>query len=197
MGHRFDCKATPSDYLTVLLDSDGDIALTVHEFKQTPRMIYLGAEAADELAELLADLADRASAPGKEHVDSITAALNREGLAIERDPAPAEADTIPVSPADTQSLPIFGLDDPTLTGPADSPKDETAKSTEEQQNPDSTAGDATPAPAGTFADAVLPQPTTVSAERAYVRARELLQQGDTPFTHAAVLDLARYLTEAA
>jgi hypothetical protein len=49
----------------------------------------------------------------------------------------------------------------------------------------------------TFLDAMMPQPGTINRERAFIRARELLSQGNMPYSSAAVIELARYLADEA
>ncbi|MEW2033098.1 hypothetical protein [Streptomyces sp. XH2] len=211
MIYRFNCNSTPGDYMAVSLDTDGDIAFAVHEQEQTPRMVYLDAGETRLLTQVLDDLAERAARPEEQQQDrkdTITEALNREGLALERDTSPGEpaVERAVVSPSDTLSLPLlqpvlpFGAEPAQVNSEtAGTPINDTVEETAEPSLPaQESRGQDQPEPAmGTFADAMLPQPATVNAERAYLRARELLRQGDTPFTHAAVLDLARYLAEAA
>ncbi|MEV4434478.1 hypothetical protein [Streptomyces sp. NPDC049585] len=210
MIYRFNCNSTPGDYMAVSLDADGDIAFAVHEHEQTPRMVYLDAGETRLLTQVLADLAARATRPEERpqnHKDPITEALNREGLALERDTAVAEPapEPVAVSPSDTLSLPLLPPVLDSKVEPARVDTETAAASTpgtgEEAAGPTSSADETreqAPEPAtATFKDVMVPQPATVNAERAYLRARELLRQGDTPFTHTAVLDLARYLAEAA
>ncbi|MEU7168384.1 hypothetical protein AB0A70_27705 [Streptomyces morookaense] len=210
MIYRFNCNSTPGDYMAVSLDTDGDIAFAVHEHEQTPRMVYLDAGETRLLTQVLTDLAARATRPEEQpqsHKDPITEALNREGLALERDTTVTEpaAEPVAVSPSDTLSLPLLPPALDSKVEPARVDTDTTAASTPAAEvgtmDPTSSANEIreqNPEPATvTFKDVMMPQPATVNAERAYLRARELLRQGDTPFTHTAVLDLARYLAEAA
>ncbi|AZQ70273.1 hypothetical protein EKH77_02735 [Streptomyces luteoverticillatus] len=210
MIYRFNCNSTPGDYLAVSLDTDGDIAFAVHEQEQTPRMVYLDAGETRLLMQVLADLAERATRPQdgqQDHKDVITEALNREGLALERDTSPTdpEPEPVAVSPSDTVSLPLLH---PVLTTAVEPARVNTETVAEPIPHAVEEAVESGPckegrnleqpaAAAATIGDVMIPQPVTVNAERAYLRARELLRQGDTPFTHAAVLDLARYLAEAA
>ncbi|MER5886836.1 hypothetical protein ABT160_23680 [Streptomyces sp. NPDC001941] len=213
--YRYTCKDNADDFLTARLDSEGEICLTITELGRTPRIVYLSADdtarlardldalSAEQDSPMLAALREEERAENARQFDDITTALNREGLALERDVTPPQAPpAVEASPSDTQSLLVVGTvvaepDIPAVDPPVG--EFEEAAHAAGMLGMERAADDAehqvqtAPVP---FAVTSMPAPGTEVAERAYLRAVELLRQGKHPYTHGAALELARYLNES-
>ncbi|NEB35898.1 hypothetical protein [Streptomyces sp. SID14515] len=162
--YAYSCADAPGDTLYVSAEPDGGLRFRITDGGANA-FVFLNGQDTARLARDVAELAGGCQALAPAEPAEVP---QRETLddALAANPTPPVGYTYP---------PAQGAD---------------ANTTESEGSSDPV----TVPPPVTFGDAMLPQPGTVDRERAYIRARELLSQGESQYGQRAVVELARFLS---
>ncbi|MFJ9574301.1 hypothetical protein [Streptomyces bacillaris] len=162
--YAYSCADAPGDTLYVSAEPDGGLRFRITDGGANA-FVFLNGQDTTRLARDVAELAGGCQALAASEPAEIP---QRETLddALAMNPTP-------------------------LVGPASQPALDPGTNTAESEG---SSDPATVPPPVTFGDAMIPQPGTVDRERAYIRARELLSQGESQYGQRAVVELARFLS---